>query len=408
MKTTSGPSGKRIGLAGHAGVAHAHGHSGLVHDDSGGLVIVGSIARELLRVDTHVRRVEVDLADNSILVSTVSGGTGTSFVRRGITPAEAQLMKAAEGQDALFCQALAVRTLGRIYGQGVLEVPAAFEGALGNAVVDSLHRAAPGRFHIVEESVATNDGLIGGMVAEVGGVDTALLLMVNRCSGGIGPVEDLEGNVALGSKRKLMDKLGMLRCPTIVVESKAYFPEVSDRIERHTLLVRFQRGLDNRVVAECLHGAAVELGYPVMLWDSAFPPPQGALKEKRLEFSARLIGLANRLIDAKLGSEKVLLSAELAKLASEDAGAITFMSDGLHDIVRAPGTIPGTSAVLSMLVSREYRDHWKIPLMEPADVEIAQRTIERAIGLLASRWDEAYEELDRYYVSVDRLEESVR
>lgn len=408
MEERSGLSGRRIGLAGHAGVAHAHGHSGLVHDDSGGLVIVGSIARELLGVDTRVRTVDVDLSDNSIRVSTVSGGTGTSFARRGITPAEAQLMKAAEGQDALFCQALAVRTLGRIYGQGVLEVPAAFEGALGNAVVDSLHRAAPDRFYVVEESIGTNDGLIGGMVAEVAGVDTAVLLMVNRCSGGIGPVEDLEGNVALGSKRELMGKLGMLKCPTIVVESKAYFPEVSDRIDRNTLLVRFQKGLDNAVVAECLHGAAVELGYPVMLWDSAFPPPEGALKNKRLEFSAKLIDLANRLREARLGSEKVLLSAELAKLASEDAGAVTFMSDSLHEIVRAPGTIPGTAAVLSTLVSREYRDHWKIPLMEPEDVEMAQRTIERAIGLLASRLDEAYEELERYYVSVEHLEESIR
>jgi len=41
-------------------------------------------------------------------------------------------------------------------------------------------------------------------------------------------------------------------------------------------------------------------------------------------------------------------------------------------------------------------------------MEMAQRTIERAIGLLASRLDEAYEELERYYVSVEHLEQSIR
>lgn len=39
--------------------------------------------------------------------------------------------------------------------------------------------------------------------------------------GGLGPAEDLEGNVALGSKRDLMKRLHMLQCPTIIVEGKA-------------------------------------------------------------------------------------------------------------------------------------------------------------------------------------------
>jgi hypothetical protein len=166
--------------------------------------------------------------------------------------------------------------------------------------------------------------------------------------------------------------------------------------------------VDNAVVAEALRAVATQLGYPVVLWDSAFPRSEGANRARRAEFADRLIDLAHRLKEATLGSEKVLLAAELATLASEDAGAVTFMSDPLHDIVRAAGMVPGTSAVLSMLVTREYRDHWKIPLMEPEDAEMAQRIIRGAVGLLSSHLDEAYAEIDKYYVSLESLENTIR
>ncbi len=334
-------SNQRIGIAGHAGIGHTHCPGGLIQDDSAGFAVAASIIREMLGADTRVALVDVDPDRNTIAVTTADGGMGRAAPRRGISPSEARLIKAIEGRDALLCHAVAVEALGRTYGQGVLETPVALEAALANAVVDTFHRKAPDRFHVITEDLANNSGLIGGMAAEIGGVPVSVMAIVNESTSGIGPNEDLEGNVALGSKGKLMGTLEMLRCPTIVLEGKAYSPALSDSLERNTFLVRVQKELDNVVIAEALHEAADDLGYPVIYRDDAFPRNDGILKRKTVDFAGRLIETAEKLKKAEFGSEKVLIVAELARQVSEEAGGVSFMSDRVFDIVRQTGLMPG-------------------------------------------------------------------
>lgn len=313
-------------------------------------------------------------------------------------------MRAIVGGDALLCQTLAVEALGRMYGQGVLETPVALAAALANAAIDTFHRVAPAAFHVTTESLATNSGFIGALSTELKSVRTAVMATVNASALGIGPNEDLEGNVALGSKGALMRQLEILRSPTIVLEGKAYSPSLSDGLRETTLLVRCQRDVDNIVVAEALHQAAQELGYPVIFLDNVFPFNKGGLKRKTVETAERLAQAAERLKKAESGVEKVRLVAELATLVSEECGGVSFMTNGVHDVVRQVGMIPGTAAVLSMLVTRDYLAHWKIPILEPADIDMMKRTVYAAIPHFAARLDEANAVRDRLYVDIGGLE----
>ena len=401
-------SNARLGLAGHAGIGHTHCPAGVIQDDSVGFAIASSIIREILGADTHVKSVDVDPDRNIIRVTTVDGGTGQSSPRRGITPSEARLIHGIAGRDALLCHTLAIETLGRMYGQGVLETPAALVAALANSVVATFHKKAPDRFHLTKESLVTNSGLIGGISTEINAVSTSIMTTVNESSSGIGPAEDLEGNVALGSKGELMRKLGMLKCPTIVLEGKAYFPALSDSLQQNTFLVRAQKDLDNIVVAEALYDSAKELGYPVIFLDDALPRNEGVLKRKTVEVAERIIKTAESLKKAELASEKVLIAAELAELVSQDVGGVSFMSNKLHDIVRQAGLMPGTSAVLSMLVTQKYLAHWKIPLLEQEDIEMMKNIVYSAIPKIASNLDEANDLLDKLYADLAPLESLIR
>jgi len=398
----------KVAIAGHAGIGHTHCPGGLIQDDSAGFAVVAAIVGEVLEADTHVATVEASPDSNTIRVTTAGGGVGEASPRRGITPSEARLIQNVTGGDALLCQAVAIETLGRMYGQGVLETPAALEAALANSVIDTFHKKAPERFYITKEDLPTNSGLIGGMLADLGGVRAAVLATVNESTGGLGPNEDLEGNVALGSKRALMEKLGMLKCPTIVVEGKAYVPALCDGLKQTTFLVRFHEDVDNVVVAKALYEAANDLGYPVVIVDDAFPRNKGALRRRTIEVAEKISRAAERLEKAEKGTEKVLAVAELARLVSEEAGGVSFMTDALFDVVRQTGLIPGTSAVLSMLVTREYLDHWKIPVVEADDIESMKHIVHGAIPRIAAHIDEADAVLERLYEDTAPLESFVR
>ena len=69
--------------------------------------------------------------------------------------------------------------------------------------------------------------------------------------------------------------------------------------------------------------------------------------------------------------------------------------------------IPGTAATLSMLVTRSYYEHWKIPLFEPADAERTQNIIALALQKIAQNYDAAWENLQRNYVSLELLEQTL-
>jgi len=74
-------------------------------------------------------------------------------------------------------------------------------------------------------------------------------------------------------KRGLIEKLGVLRSPTIVVESKAYMPAL--RVERETVLVRYNSSIDNVTVAKSLVATLKELGIDYLEIPTAFPSKGG-------------------------------------------------------------------------------------------------------------------------------------
>lgn len=391
---------KTIAIVGHAGIGHVNGISGFVQDDSAGFITVGSMLVDLLGADTRIELAEADIHTNRIRIVTRDGGSSMTRPRREITPAEVHLIKSIEGKDALFCQQVVINCFGRIYGQGVMETPVALQAALANAVVHTFHQKAPETFAVTEESIPINSGLIGGIKKEIEGFTLAYMLSVNYSSGGIGPVEDLEGNVPLGSKGLMMKAMNMLPCPTIILESKAYLPSISDTLDQNTFLIRAQREMDNTVVGNCLLDAAAKLGYPVMFRDDMLPASQGTMKKATTEFADTVIAHAQKLKSAAYAAEKVAIVADMAKLISQDAGAVTCMSDTLHDIVRATGSLPGTSAVLSMLVSRKYMDHWKIPLFGEQDAHRTRNIVQKAVEKLMSVYDDAWQDIYEYYVDI--------
>ena len=388
---------KRVGVAGHAGIGHVNGYAGFIQDDSGGFVTVGALIRELVNADTHIKKAEVDIDSDSIKITTVDGGTATTSPRRGLTPSEARLIEKLPGQDALFCQNVAVTALGRMYGQGVLETPVALEAALANAVVDTFRKNAPGKFIVDEESIEGNSGLLGGISADIDGVTVSYLMSVNYTDGGLGPVEDMEGNIPIGSKGALMKELEMTKCPTIIVEGKAYLPEISDTLSRNTFLVRAQEGIDNVTVARALTESAQKLSYPVIFRDDLLPHRKGSMAQHTKEIAERICDCAGRLKEAEAASEKVSIVAEMANLVSQDAGAITCISNTVHDVVRGVGMLPGTSAVLSIVVTKMYQNHWKIPLVDRKDVEMAKNIISGAIEKIAANYERACSDLERCY-----------
>ena len=59
------------------------------------------------------------------------------------------------------------------------------------------------------------------------------------------------------------------------------------------------------------------------------------------------------------------------------------MTSSLNDRVRGAGTLPGISAVLSMVTTLEYQAHWKIPRLEPEEAMGYQDIITGALLSLA-------------------------
>src|SRR5690625_3725646 len=125
-----------IGLCGHIGVGHSHSHSGFVQDDSCGLTVAASILKEALPIDSRILSVNADIKNSTLTIKTRDGGEGQTQVRRGITPAEAKLLEKIVGKDTIYNQRIVIEALGRIYGQGVLELPVGLQGALALALVE--------------------------------------------------------------------------------------------------------------------------------------------------------------------------------------------------------------------------------------------------------------------------------
>ena len=382
----------QIGLVGHVGIGHAHFHSGFVQDDSVGFTCIIALLRAVFPVDLRIASVQADPITGRIVLTTNAGGVGEALPRRGITPQENELLQKAVGYDASFCQSLACHTLGRIYGQGVMECPVCIEAAAAFAVVDSFHRCWPDSVHIREVIHDDNLDVVLGATLDVAGQVVSLLAVVNFTSGGIGPNEDAEGNVLLGEKREIMARLGLDNIPSIIVESKAFVPAYCQNLDQRFLFTRINCNVDNIVVAQALVDGACKAGLPMMYDFDAYPRNR-ALEQNTSHFGAEVEALGQALSHAESSGEKVRLLAKLAKMASEDAGAVTFMSNSVHAVVGSGGVTPGTGAVLSMLVPRAEVEYWKIPVLFQEDLDMYLLAIVAGIETLKTRLPEALQEL---------------
>jgi hypothetical protein len=371
-----------LAVLGHAGIGHVHSHSGFVQDDSAGFAVVAAIMREAFKVDTTIRTVTGNPETGAITVETNEGGIGTSHTRRGLTPHEILMLKKAEGEDGIYTQTVAVKTFGRMYGQGATETPVALQGAIALAVMDSLCKKSPCKILTTHEKY---DGLIdkmAGTVVDINGIPVSLLLNINGSEGGIGPAEDNEGNTAIGQKKDLIKLLGIDVVPNIIVESKSYVPALSKEINNSTFLFRGQELIDNTDIAKALASAALELCLPYILKNDSLPISKGYLEDATKNFAREIIKLGERLSEAQSALDKTSIIADIARLVSEDAGGVSFMSNDLHDTARAAGIVPGTASVMSLLVPEDYIDYWKIPILTPEDVQQYMMIIFNAVEKL--------------------------
>lgn len=356
-------------IFGHAGIGHVHSHSSFVQDDSAGFAVVAYLMRDALKVDTNIKKITGDITNGLITVETYGGGIGQSFSRRGLTPYEIELLKRAIDEDGIFTQRIAIKVFGRMYGQGIAEPSVALQGAIALSVLDTFYKKSPEKVQVTTQKY---DGLIdkmAAMVVDVNELSVSLLLNINGSEGGIGPNEDNEGNTALGQKAELIKKFKMDEVPNIIVESKAYIPDFSKILSENTFLFRAQEGIDNVKVAKAMSFAANEMKLPYILKTDSLPMVKDQLKKATMDFSDKIIVLGEKLKSADLSLDKVEIIAELAKLISEDAGGISFMSNKLHEEVRSAGIVPGTAAIISLLVPSEYINYWKIPVLEAKDID---------------------------------------
>jgi hypothetical protein len=242
------------------------------------------------------------------------------------------------------------------------------------------------------------EGKVGrciGAVIEIDSVPVSVLGILNANEGGVGPDEDLEGNVMLGEKGKVMKALGLDSLPTIILESKAYVPAVCKGQEENKFWVRINGEVDNRFVYNALVKGAEAVDIPCIASDTAYPRGKGEMAEATRVLGLKIAELGNTLATTESSKEKVQIIAELAVLVSQDAGGISFMSSKLHDLVGGGGIMPGSSAVLSMAISESAIRIWKIPVFTAQDSDMYLAILEKTVPVLENTIQEASAEFEK-------------
>ncbi|VVS94040.1 hypothetical protein [Desulfoluna spongiiphila] len=382
-----------LGITGHVGAGHVHTNFGFVQDDSAGFAVIACLLRKAFPVRTTISSVEADTDTGIVTVRTEGGGIGTARARRGITPFEATLARLAIGMDAIYSQTVACTAFGRIYGQGVLELPVALQTATCLAVVDTFEKKYPGQFVTGAEDMPGKVGQVIGTVLDIDDIPVSVMAIINASEGGLGPDEDLEGNIMLGDKGRALKELGLDALPTIILESKAYAPAVFKDNREEMFWVRMNKEVDNPTVFNALIEGIRAAGLTFSHSDTAFPRGTGDMEKATRELGERIAALGTALAAASTAREKVSLVGELATIVSQDAGGVTFMSSDLHNLVGGGGIMPGMCAVLSMVVSEQTVKTWKIPAFTAQDADHYLAILEKAVPVLADGIDQAKKEM---------------
>lgn len=376
------PDAKPVfGISGHVGAGHVHSHKGCIQDDSGGFAVATSIIKIAYPSDTLIQRVSCN--NNGVEVETVDGGIGRATARRGFTRYEEELMQRSLGQDGIYSQPVACRCFGRIYGQGVMEAPVAFQTAICLAIIDTFHKKYPKQIKVSEEGLKNNVGKCMGALIDINGNSVAVMAVVNATHGGIGPVEDLEGNVCFAGKGSLMEELGLHNVPTIIVEGKAYVPTHSSKMDQNAFWIRFNEEFDNPAVGKALIKAADKCSVSSLHSNTAYPRYTGKMQKTTRTFARKIIHIGKKIESSTSSQDKTKLVAELALLVSQDAGGITYMTNNLHEMVAAGGLVPGSAAVLSIIVSQKYIEENAIPEITSDDVDSYLNIIHQAIEFMS-------------------------
>ncbi len=393
VKLSSASQGQ-YGIVGHAGCGHANSHCGFIQDDSGGLATVLMILQRATQLDLTIAEVVPHIGKNGgFTVCLASGGVAYASARRGVTPFEAELSQRVVGCSAITTQAGAMRAFGRILGQGAMEVPVALQSAIANAALNSFSKNFPTHFLTGTEEVPGNFGCQLGGVIEVDGIDVSILAVVNATVGGLGPNEDVEGNVNLAGKAAMMRRLGLDELPTILVEGKVCAEPISPKINEPTFVTRAYPGDDNVTVSECLVQASERLGFPIVFPRQLLARQAGAMRCLTAKMGKHIQQLGLALEQAKTSAQKVRIAAEINRFASEDLGGVTFMSDDIHEVMGGVGAIPGTTGCLSLFVPEKELEATVYPVLTLADVNRFADVVLEAVSCLNARSKEAWKEL---------------
>lgn len=390
-----------FGISGHAGAGHVHSHNGCIQDDSGGFAVATAIIKIAYPADTLIQRVSCN--HDVVEVETVDGGIGSATARRGFTRYEEELLQRSLGQDGIYSQPVACRCFGRIYGQGVMEAPVAFQTAICLSIIDTFHKKYPEQIKVSEEGLKGNVGKCMGTLIDINGNSVAVLAVVNATHGGIGPVEDLEGNVCFAGKGYLMEALGLHQVPTIIVEGKAYVPTLSAKLDQNSFWIRFNEEFDNPAVGDALIKAADKCSVSSLNSNTAYPRYTGEMQKTTTAFARKIIHIGKKIESSASSQDKAKLIAELALLVSQDAGGVTYMTNNLHELVAAGGLVPGLAAVLSIVVCQKYIKENPIPEITSDDVDSYLNIILQAIDYMS----EDSQSLAKYIKRKDQFDVNV-
>ncbi|MEM4018456.1 MAG: hypothetical protein QXW46_06840, partial [Sulfolobales archaeon] len=193
---------------------------------------------------------------------------------------------------------------------------------------------------------------------------------------------------------------GATRVPSIVIESKAYVPLLSDRIAGSTVLLRYNIEYDNIVVAREIAETLKQLGIDFLETSTAFPRYVKSMVEVKKSVLSELISTASALSSATAARDKVRITEQLVKLVCRDLGGVFFMSDDLIEVVGSAGLVPGTGAVVSIAVDRGYIENKGLPYATPEESSLLAEIAVKASRRILTNYEEAMRLLEERYIEI--------
>ncbi len=380
----------KIGLVGHIGIGHIHSHSGFVQDDSMGFAMLVRILQECKYFNTIIEKINV--VDDCIEIWLQSGGIGKANVARGICFCDKELLHRAEQKSFLSPQFLSSYLFGKIYGQGISEVATAVSLAYAKAILDTIRKIWPETIYDKDNVPSSAGEFLGGNLS-IDGTVIAWLLTINASNGGLAPNEDAEGNVPIGNKGILMQKLGLTTLPTIIFESKAYIPSQKNLVFTDCFNVRWNKESDNNIVGKALIEALSSLNLPYVYSDIAYPRNDDSLEKEVFRVADKIIMLGEQYKKSQTSEERIKLAHALAIVVSEELGGSIFMSNKIFKLFAGGGILPGLCAVLSYCSSQETMQKEGQVIYTQEEVEQVLAIVPNAITYIMDNYTMALTEI---------------